>query len=150
MTPNEAARALERMARDLTRNVQDAERMSLLDLRDEAERFSGGPLQARDLARMDHPYARRHGSPRLNPDLVNQQDAGEDTGRFAASWVAEGPEVDGDELVSSLFNVDPKAAEFLEDGTDTMFPRRPHEAALEVVAPRREERLERAVDRTLG
>ena len=100
-------------ARDLVRETSD-ELIERLKLR------SRGGLSPADLRRLDHPYARRHGSPLLDPSVVNR-----DRGDFEEGWTAT--ELDPDGYSEVVFNSDPKA-EYLaqedpEPTSTTMFQR---------------------------
>ena len=111
-----------------------------------ADRLSSGTASQATLRRV-RPYARKHGSPLLDPGIINEQ-----TGTFRRSWTGDEPaEVDGD-LTTSVYNTDPKAP-FLEqpDGApkSPMFARPVNERVLEQVAPVAEERVAEAVARAL-
>jgi hypothetical protein len=73
--------------------------------------WSSGPFSQADLDRKDNPYARRHGSPLLDPGRINVQ-----TGQFRSGW-----EVRGDRLHRQIVN-DSNVADFLK-GTPSMFSR---------------------------
>lgn len=83
----------------------------------EAVALSSGTVSSADLARMDHPFAKRHGSPQTNLLPINAQ-----SGEFRNSWVTHGPSERGGTVVASLENVSPHA-DFLEGGTRFMFAR---------------------------
>lgn len=136
---------LRRIAADLVTELVAAETASVLEGLELVQEYSAGNLSSNDLARLDHPYATRHGGPQRDPDVVNRQ-----SGDFFDAWETDGPELRGNRLESSIFNTDPKAAEFLEPGTALMFPRHPHEKAAEQLEPRRLARIEAAIDRALG
>ena len=141
LTFADAAQWFEQSAQDFERDFRDAEQRTVDDALVIAEGLSSGPHSTADLRRMGHPYARRHGKPLLNPAIINAQ-----TGTFRASWDGESPRPDGDGLTAAIFNTDPKA-ELLQSGTRTMFAR-PIDAQIEEdLAPRREARLERALDK---
>lgn len=148
MTPQAFAADLERRADALPEALSDALSATAEDAVRRAQWWSSGSLQARDLRRLDHPYARRHGSPRLNPDFVNQR-----SGVFLESWRSSDPEENeqGD-LSAAVFNIDPKAP-YLEqpDGgpNSLMFARRPHEQVAAEVEPRFEQRVAQALTRVL-
>lgn len=90
----------------------------------EAIRLSSGTLTYADLARMDHPYARRHGSPRLDHSVINAH-----TALFKNSWKSR-YESDGS---ITIYN-DAPYAQFLMTGTRTMF-RRPVDDVLRDMIP---------------
>ena len=76
-----------------------------------AQKYSSGPFSLAELARMDHPYARRHSAALLPPSIINAQ-----TGKFKAAWDAK------KQPVPTIFNSDPIAI-FLEKGTRYMVAR---------------------------
>lgn len=73
---------------------------------------SSGTFSLAFLAAMDHPYARRHGRPRLDPAMINEQ-----SGAFKEHWKTERT---GEG--ARIKNEDPKA-QWLTDGTRFMFER---------------------------
>jgi hypothetical protein len=90
----------------------------------EAIRLSSGTHTYAQLAAMDHPYARRHGSPRLDPSVINAH-----TELFKNSWKIR-HESDGS---MTVYN-DAPYAQFLMTGTPTMF-RRPVDDVLRDMVP---------------
>lgn len=144
MTPEQAAAALGNLGKDLERGAEQGANRALKLLREAAIRRSEGPLSTAELRRLGHPYARRHGRPRRDPNTVNQQS--ED---FRNAWETEGPDEQGGILAGSVFNTDPKA-ELLKDGTDAMFARAPHEAALRDVEDEIGRVYVSAISRALG
>lgn len=125
---------LEAMVRDMQSDRDWIERAVAQDVLTEAIQRSQGGLSTADQRAMDHPYAKRHGSPRAPMDEINEQ-----TGLFKSSWrVSRG--TDGALMVE---NTDPKA-HFLEDGTWKMFGRpleELHEFAVLAAERRLTERL---------
>lgn len=93
----------------------------------EAGRLSSGPYSLEDLARMDHPYAVRHGSPLLPPEIINRQ-----SGEFASEWKRT-PILGSPEEPRMQVRNDSRVADFLKYGTRRMFAR-PIEGELEVYA----------------
>lgn len=77
-----------------------------------AREQSSGPYSSAQLAAMDHPYATRHGSPMLDPSMINEQ-----SGAFRAHWQAVRYG-----MGAQIFN-DAFYAKWLEEGTPTMFAR---------------------------
>ena len=129
----------------LIQEIDNAEVLSGVDLLETAHRFSSGTLTYPDLERLDHPYARRHGVPLLPPEIISTH-----TNQFRSSWRSEDPHDEGDDtLVTSIYNVDPKA-DYLDQSQGhprtRMFARPIADAVLAEVEPRRLERLNRAVD----
>lgn len=141
MTPEAAARELERRAREFEQGARTLVDRTANDALAAAIRWSSGTASPADLRREDHPYARRHGAPRRNPRRVSRQ-----SGAFVARW-ARSPvrETDGG-FSASVTNDDPKTGFFVH-GTRLMFARRPDEAAEEEVRPRFERGLARLVAR---
>jgi hypothetical protein len=142
VTAREIAAYLRRVAQRLPEEVRAAEAASGRELLQACIENSSGLLSSADLRRQGHPYARRHGTPALDPDTVNRQ-----SGAFIHAWRLDGPRSAEGGLVTAVFNVDPKAAAFLESGTRLMFARGPHRKALRETAPRRSIRLKAAVQR---
>ena len=97
--------------------LQDALISVTDDLLDRAVELSSGDKSSRELARLGHPYARRHGSPKLDPAIINDQ-----SGRFRDAWRAMPPSVVGRQAVVTLGNDTPYAPH-LFGGTKTMFAR---------------------------
>lgn len=84
---------------------------------------SSGTYSLADLAEDDHPYAKRHGYPQLDPGTINAQ-----TGAFRADWDARKI----DHLHSQVTNSNPVAKYLVTEdgqGTRTMFHRGVDEAA---------------------
>lgn len=82
-----------------------------------AMEWSSGPFSLAQLAKMDHPYAKRHGTPRLEAGIINTQ-----TGAFKSDWATSLPTYDGSTVSARLYN-DNEKADFLQFGTPTMFAR---------------------------
>lgn len=147
MTPREAAAHFRSVPDRLRRELAAAEAESVAELVEHAEDLSSGPHSTAELRQMDHPLAKRHGYPRLDPTIINVQ-----TGGFVSAWRGEGPAESGDGLSSRVFNVDRKAR-YLEqpDGgaKSPMFARHPHERAADETAAAREARLADAIERAL-
>ena len=101
--------------------------LAMMATRDQALIMSSGELTEADLRQMDHPYARRHPDPLLNPAIINDH-----TGEFKEHW--KQPEVMnvGDDLAGRIIN-DSAVADYLRDGTEAMHDR-PIEPELEAFA----------------
>lgn len=80
---------------------------------DRAVSMSSGPATYADLRRADHPYAVRHGRPLWQPWIINSH-----RGVFRQSWEI----VPVSDLEKWVIN-DSDVADFLQFGTDKMFPR---------------------------
>ncbi|WP_395089293.1 hypothetical protein [Armatimonas sp.] len=104
---------LEKRVREVTAK---AETLTQEDAQRELMEASSGGLSTAELRRRDHPYARRHGTAREDPKVINEQ-----TGKFKRSWRATRPTRTGNLLRSRIRNTDPKA-KFMH-GTETMVPR---------------------------
>ena len=126
---------------EAVRHFEQAERWFARDLRwdvdraiddglEEARRRSSGRYSLTDLARMDHPYARRHGSPRLDPSVINSQ-----SGVFRSAWRGDNPMATDGAVSGRIFN-DSAVADYLDKGTRTMFARPIGAAVEETVRPR--------------
>jgi hypothetical protein len=110
---------------------------------DAAREATSGPL-SRAMQRHYGPfYARRLGSPRLNPDVTNVQ-----TGALRRGWRKVALRRDGSDYTAAVDNTDAKAA-MLEAGTKRMFARRPHELAEAQMAREAERLVFEAVHREL-
>lgn len=148
MTPTAAGAVLRAFGQDLIRRLSIAERLSLFDVRHEAEARSRGGASLKSLRRANHPYARRHGAMRLNPDVVNVQ-----SGQLLGDWQVDPSRMIGGELTGSVYNsleraryIWDESSRFADGGTKYMFGRPIHQTAAEAAEPRREERLDRGVN----
>jgi hypothetical protein len=131
------------LSRDVEASLVRGFAQGMRETYDLAIQKSSGPFSLAALASMDHPYARRHGSPGLDPSTINVQ-----TGTFRRRWRAS--------LVSSgsvmrfeIVNDDPKAV-YLIHGTPTMFARPIDQAIEERAGPIVEAAIERDLARTLS
>jgi hypothetical protein len=113
MVTNRAAWAIQQRARDLKRIAESEVHRTLYRGVDLARRQSSGPYSLVQLARMGHPYARRHGTALLPPGKINAQ-----TGKFRASWRADRLGPYKGRIINDNF-----VADFLQFGTDKMLPR---------------------------
>lgn len=91
--------------------------------------MSSGPYSLGDLARMDHPFATRHGTALLDPATINVQ-----SGRFREDWEALPLIIQRSAIHMLVVNRNP-VADYLKYGTRTMLPR-PIEEAVEADAER--------------
>lgn len=120
MTPRQAVRRVEALRREIKRDCQLAVSRTLREAERKAKQWSSGGFSPRTLAKMDHPYARRHGefgSGTLDPATINAQ-----TGEFRASWETSLPHFSDRQITGRLSNQDPKA-DFLQYGTEFMVVR---------------------------
>lgn len=139
-TFRDAARRLQRMARVLLSAEREVAELTGDDLLATALKFSSGAADRNTLARADHPYARRHGSPRLNPAIINEQ-----TGVFKRAWKLRVKRTSSGMSVA-VWNEDPKAV-FLQAGTRFMFARPLDQRVVAEVRPRWEARWRFAIRR---
>lgn len=80
---------------------------------DRAVSMSSGPATYADLRKADYPFAVRHGRPLWDAWIINSH-----TGAFRQDWQIRKI----DDLESHVINDNP-VADFLQFGTDVMFPR---------------------------
>jgi hypothetical protein len=147
MSPAELSAWFRRAADRLAFRIAEAEALTQQQAYETAVEYSGGRLSLAVLAEMDHPYARRHGSPRLNPAYINTQSGG-----FLAGWRKEPGERKGDVLTHTVHNVSEVAPylEQLDPGTESrMVPRPLPEAVLASLEPLRSVRLQLAIQRAI-
>jgi hypothetical protein len=138
---NNVGGQIQRQLQALRVEIRAAERRSALDTLSVAERLSSGQVSTRQLRRAGHPYARRHGTPLLNPAIINDQG-----GPFARSWLLRDPQSENGEETTAIVNTDP-VGDYLASGTKVMFARPLPDAVVKEVKPRREERVRRAIEK---
>lgn len=109
--------SLSAFSADMEATLERGFQQGMRDIYALAVRKSSGPFSSSALATMDHPYARRHGSPALDPSTINVQ-----SGAFRASWKGAVTFVGLTVMRAEIVNDDPKA-DLLERGTRTMFAR---------------------------
>lgn len=130
-------------ANALGQGARNVVSLTVQDAYDKALDLSSGAITEPMLRRMDHPYARRHGKPLRNPDVINVQ-----TGEFRAGWVRVTiPSADPEGRVENTSWVGPYLEQLDGGPNSTMFPRRPNEAVVAEVMPRFEARAERELIR---
>lgn len=130
MTTKQAIARVRSLSGTIDRAIMRGIKEALADGLEDAREMSAGPFSSRELKRMDHPYATRHGSPMLPPEVVNLQ-----SGEFYHSWWTR-QFADGGQLRN-----DSKVADFLQYGTETMFARPIAEKLGEKLADHAERRL---------
>lgn len=101
---------------DLERDLAQAMDEAADEALNLARRYSSGTFPMPALRRMGHPYARRHGTPRRDPSIINAQ-----TGQFVKAWKKRHIVIQGGEVIAQVVNESPHAA-FL-NGTRFMFDR---------------------------
>lgn len=107
MSPEDAARELQRMQRELEKNARDAVEQAADWALFTAHKLSSGTLTPGDLRRLGDPFALSHqGAPELDPAVINQR-----TGAFDRAWRVIQPEAsEGGEITASVLNDSPEAA----------------------------------------
>lgn len=116
MNIDDAIAALEQLEHDVVVAQLAAQRALLAEALSIAHELSSGTWSSAALRAADHPYARRHGAPRLDPAIINKQ-----TGTFDSYW----------RIMGSVLINDSPIAGFLQFGTSVMFAR---PIALEIIA----------------
>lgn len=140
-------RELREMARHLRRGLEDAQRLTLDDLHETAQKQSSGRLSAATQQARGPFYSRAQGA-RANPDIINEWD-----GIFKGNWRKAGPRTLAGALAAEVWNQDLRAPAFEAGevaGQPLMVERHPEEAAAREVEPRFEKRCEVALERVLG
>lgn len=104
--------------------------------------LSSGPISAALLRQMDHPYARRHGTPLRDPTVINRQ-----TGAFYAGWerIATQVGVDAAGGVRNVSWVGPYLEQANGGPNSRMVPRQLTKAVIADVEPRFILRADRAL-----
>lgn len=125
------SRQFERAAIDIGREARRIVQDTLQEAKDLAEEATAGEYSQRELEQMDHPYARRHRRPLLDPDIINI-----DSGGVHEGWRVRGPHVQANLISGQLVNVDPKFEEYLAPGTVTMVERDPLAKVAEDIEPK--------------
>jgi hypothetical protein len=135
-----------RLADQLETEVLAAENQALNEAYRIAVLISNGPYDARALARMGHPYAKRNPRPPLPPYIINRQ-----TGRFEESWKINPPRRTSKGFVSSIENTAPYAGMLMQPGPKAPYIRRPFDDYLrrQMGRIRREQKIARAVQRAI-
>lgn len=141
LTPKQAAARVRSLNAVIDRTVVRALNKALEDGKQDALEYSSGYFSSKDLAKRDHPFARRHGSPLLPTEIINEQ-----SGEFKGSWRIERVIMPGEG--GQLIN-DSKVADFLQYGTKTMFDRPIVVVLVKKIADHAEKRLNEA-GRQLG
>ncbi len=110
MNTRDIASALESFSSRSRSAVAAAEAEALADAKREALASSSGPLTRRDLRRMDHPFARRHGEALEDPEVINQG-----KGDFVRAWSTSSVSASGEGTEADLTN-DSQSAHWLSRG----------------------------------
>lgn len=131
MTPQQAIYEIQRRKEKRHSDARLVLAQAANEVLEKAVEWSSGTRSLRQLAALDHPYAKRHGNATLPPHIINAQ-----SGEFLRHWRIEwtGP------LSVRVINDDPKVR-FLKPGTRFMVER-PIEQELRAYArPRFERRM---------
>ena len=120
--------AVRRLARDVVLAAKTAEMRSARTGVQLAQGLSGGGKSSAQLAREDHPFAKRHGSPKDITYLINEQ-----SGRFRAAWRLKTSTILRD-FAPVIVN-DTPYADFLRYGTRKAFRRDIDDAVLDYLMP---------------
>lgn len=97
----------------------EALNMALYDTLQYAQDMSSGDLSKKDLEIMDHPFARRHGAPLIEGNVINVR-----TGNFLSHWKMN-EATTFESMLSTRGRVynDSMIADYLVKGTKNMFAR---------------------------
>jgi hypothetical protein len=109
--------AIARFSADFTAALADGMREGLNRIEAIALKRSSGTKTASWFARNDHPLAKRHGAPGIDPSTINVR-----SGAFRRDWKSLPLHIGGGEITAYFINDNP-VADFLKDGTRFMFAR---------------------------
>jgi len=109
VTLSQAAAAFRQKARMIERRAKEAEAASAKEALGIARGMSSGPLSARTLAVMGHPYARTHPSPPFSAAIINISGVAGHSGRFRAAWRTQNGGTAGGGIRSLIVNDSPEA-----------------------------------------
>lgn len=116
-TLRQARRDLRYLRGDLKKAAKAVVRQAVTEGKARAYEWSSGPYSLAQLAKMDHPYARRHATPLLDPATINVQ-----TGTFRRHWAYQAPYETSTGIKGSVYN-DAEIADTLMSGTWLMHRR---------------------------
>lgn len=134
---------LERAERELVPALREAERQTMEQALQEADRLSQGPFSATQLRAMGHPYARRAPSPPQDPAIINEQ-----SGTFRRSWGPILQHYAAGTLFTSVQNTAPYSG-YLARGTSLMISRPLPQRVYERIRADRARRIRRVLRRYL-
>jgi hypothetical protein len=97
MSPERALKVFVGLERRITRQALNAEKLTIEDAKVMLVAASSGDLTEKDLRRLDHPYARRHGTAKKDPSIINVR-----SGRFRRSWATLSPRVQNRRVTSRV------------------------------------------------
>jgi hypothetical protein len=129
-----------RLPQEMMRAEEDNARTALNTIL----RYSSGEISAAELRLLGHPYGIGR-TPPQDPAIINVQ-----TEEFVNSWHQDGPRVQQDGSITTVFENTSEHAKYLELGTSRMIPRPLVEAVVAEVEPivnaRRDEAFSRALE----
>jgi hypothetical protein len=131
------------IAEEFTHAIARGVEHAMHDTEREADRRSAGPYSSAELAAKDHPYAKRHGSPQLDPSIVNEQ-----TGDFREHWKRSLTVIQKGDYDSRLIN-ESEHADYLKNGNKFTFRRPIGEALEEYAAEEVPKRIEQQLSQLL-
>lgn len=134
-----AAYELEKYGKRLVREIGKAEvDTAKVGLR-VAVKQSSGKVSSLQLRREGHPYARRHGKPKRDPQIINSQ-----SGEFRREWhIALGKNLDEGPAIVNFSSI----AGFLQEGTPKMFARPVENVVIAELRKIRPANLAKAIER---
>lgn len=112
MNINQGRAAIKAVGREIERRAKNAVQKTVNEGLKEAIWWSSGTLSSNQLRKMDHPFARRHGSPLIDPTRINVQ-----SGEFIEAWQGTHQGLKG------LIINDSEHADQLKYGTERAFAR---------------------------
>ena len=145
LTLVEFKRELRKRKTALRREIKKSESQSATFGVKIAKTLSSGPFSQMQLNAMDNPYAVRHGTAQIAPDVINVQ-----TGKFRAAWKREVNDWTGsppDALLTKVINTSGVAKYML--GTKRMLPRPVDALTAKILEPVRMLNLGDALERAL-
>lgn len=141
-TPQEVAQTLKRIARQIPKELREAEKVTLAEAHSRAFSYSSGPYSSASLRRMGHPYAHRAPNPPMPAGIINKQSV-----RFRGSWRRKLGSWSGGTLTSTLSNNSPEARYMR--GTKFMIERPITALVVKMIRPIREKNLRAALRKAL-
>lgn len=150
MTPQEAAREIERRKKALVKELLRAQNQTLKDGLTYAKAASQGPYKQKQLDAMGPPgpYSKRRPHPPADPAIINKQ-----TGRLWRSWKMDSAFLWGGSILGRFYNTSPEAEDFDEDEArhhnKFMMPRPIQKLLREAILRPRRQHLRDAVKKAL-
>lgn len=149
MKPQQAAEALRKKARNLRREVLNAENKNLDIALEVARSLSSGPFSSAALAALGHPYAKGDPNPPADTAIINAQS---ETG-LRENWQKQPVTYRAGKFSGKIYNTSPHAKYFDEkqypEGTRSMVARPVQKRIREKIQKRRMLRLRQAIKRAL-